>query len=472
MSTTSVNSGLEFRELHEISHLIRSGRLSAREATTAMLDRIAALDPALGSYVTVMGETALAEAADRDDRLARGDWLGPLHGVPLAIKDLAYTHDAPTGAGTTIHADFQPDCDATVVARLRAAGAIILGKLRLTEGAFTGHHPDLPTPVNPWDSETWTGVSSSGSGVATAAGLCFGSLGSDTGGSIRLPSSANGVTGLKPTWGRVSRHGIFGLAPSLDHIGPMTRSARDAALILETIAGHDPHDPTSALAPVPRYSRHLRLERTPVVGFDRELAAEHFDDATNAMLESTIETITGLGWRVLDVRTPGLPEAAQEWTALCGVETAGVHAATYPARQSDYGPDLSGLIEIGQGLTAVDYHRLLESRRAFTGRMRSLMADIDLLLLPGIGVASPTIDQMSSLATDPELFAAVTVPTAPIDSCGLPSITLPAGFTDRGTPVAAQFVAGDFDEQLLLAAGHTLQQVTDFHREHPDLVAH
>lgn len=465
--TMAAPTDLHFLQLHEISHLIRTRTLSSREVTEAMLARIDDLEPGLRAFATVMAESALVEADRADALAARGDWLGDLHGVPLAVKDLANTHDAPTGAGTTIHADFRPETDATVVARLRRAGAVILGKLRLTEGAFTGHHPDLPTPVNPWDTATWSGVSSSGSGVATAAGLCFGSLGSDTGGSIRLPSAANGVTGLKPTWGRVSRHGIFGLAPSLDHIGPMTRSARDAAIVLEAIAGHDRLDPTSSLEPTAEYSRALRLSSTPLVGFDRELAHAHFDEATNAMLETTIETLSDLGWRVVDVTAAGLAQAAEEWTALCGIETAGVHAETFPARAEEYGPDLSGLIEIGRGLSAVDYHRLLESRRAFTGRMRELMADIDLLLLPGIGVGSPTIEQMGELGTDPKLFRAVTIPTAPIDSCGMPSITLPAGWTERGTPLSAQFVAGDFKEQLVLAAGHAFQQATDFHTRHP-----
>ena len=465
--TTAAPTDLHFLQLHEISHLIRTRTLSSREVTEAMLARIDDLEPGLRAFATVMAESALVEADRADALAARGDWLGDLHGVPLAVKDLANTHDAPTGAGTTIHADFRPETDATVVARLRRAGAVILGKLRLTEGAFTGHHPDLPTPVNPWDADTWSGVSSSGSGVATAAGLCFASLGSDTGGSIRLPSSANGVTGLKPTWGRVPRHGIFALAPSLDHIGPMTRSSRDAAIVLRAIAGHDPADPTSSLEPVPDYPQHLDVDKAPVVGFDRKLAEDHFDAATNAMLEDTIETITGMGWRVLDVETPNLEAAAQEWTALCGVETAGVHSETYPSRADEYGPDLSGLIEIGRGLSAVDYHRLLESRRDFTGRMRALMADIDLLLLPGIGVASPTIAQMANLESDQKLFAAVTVPTAPIDNCGMPSITLPAGFTERGTPLAAQFVGGDFTEPLVLAAGHAFQRATGFHTRHP-----
>jgi len=467
--TTPTSTEIPFLELHEVSTLIRTRHLSSREVTEAMLERIDSLESRLQAFATVMAESALAEADRADALLSRGNWLGDLHGVPVAVKDLANTHDAPTGAGTTIHADFRPDFDATVVARLRTAGAVILGKLRLTEGAFTGHHPDLPTPVNPWDADTWSGVSSSGSGVATAAGLCFASLGSDTGGSIRLPSSANGVTGLKPTWGRVSRHGIFALAPSLDHIGPMTRSSRDAAIVLRAIAGHDPADPTSSLESVPDYPNTLRVDEAPVVGFDRKLAEEHFDAATNAMLEDTIETVTGLGWRVLEVETPGFEAAAKEWTALCGVETAGVHAATYPARADEYGPDLSGLIEIGRGLSAIDYHRLLESRRDFTGRMRTLMADIDLLLLPGIGVGSPTIAQMANLGSDQKLFAAVTIPTAPIDNCGMPSITLPAGFTERGTPLAAQFVGGDFTEPLVLAAGHAFQQVTDFHTRHPEI---
>src|SRR5699024_11113629 len=196
----------------------------------------------------------LADAAAADAEIARGHYRGPLHGVPIALKDLVHTEDITTAAGTTVHGDHVPQQDGTVAARLRAAGSVLLGKVRMTEGAFSAHHPDRPTPVNPWDADTWSGVSSSGSGVSVAAGLAFGALGSDTGGSIRLPSGANGVTGLKPTWGRVSRAGIFDLAPGLDHLGPMTRSARDAAIVLAAIAGWDPADPTSSSHPVPDYT--------------------------------------------------------------------------------------------------------------------------------------------------------------------------------------------------------------------------
>ena len=224
-------------EIWELAELIRTRRVTATEVTEAQLERIDALDSRLLSYADVTRERALADAAAADAEIARGHYRGPLHGVPIALKDLVHTEGITTAAGTTVHGDHVPQQDGTVAARLRAAGSVLLGKVRMTEGAFSAHHPDLPTPVNPWDADTWSGVSSSGSGVSVAAGLAFGALGSDTGGSIRLPSGANGVTGLKPTWGRVSRAGIFDLAPSLDHLGPMTRSARDAAIMLGAIAG-------------------------------------------------------------------------------------------------------------------------------------------------------------------------------------------------------------------------------------------
>src|SRR5581483_9008031 len=223
------------------------------ELTRAMLDRIAALDPKLHAYATVTTEVALEQAKAAEAEIARGERRGPLHGVPIAVKDLCYTCGIPTAAGMPIHAGFLPEHDATVVTRLREAGAVLLGKLQLTEGAMADHHPDVTPPVNPWNASHWAGASSSGSGVATAAGLCFASLGSDTGGSIRFPSAMNGVTGIKPTWGRVSRHGIFPLGPTLDHVGPMARSAEDAAIVLGAIAGADASDPTALAAPVPDY---------------------------------------------------------------------------------------------------------------------------------------------------------------------------------------------------------------------------
>jgi amidase len=427
---------VEFLDIASLAEQLRTGRLTSTEVTTAMLERIDALDPTLQSYAVVTRERALADAAAADEEISRGHYRGPLHGVPLALKDLVETEGITTAAGTTVHGDHVPAADGTVAARLRAAGSVLLGKVRMTEGAFSAHHPDLPTPVNPWDADTWSGVSSSGSGVSVGAGLAFGTLGSDTGGSIRLPSGANGVTGLKPTWGRVSRAGVFPLAPSLDHIGPMTRSARDAAIMMTAIAGWDPADPTSSSRPVPDYAAHLELDRSPVVGIDP---------------------------------APDFMTVAADWSALCGVETALAHADTYPARKDEYGPVLAGLIEMGRSVDVLELERMQQRRRHFTGAMNRLMDDIDIFLLPSVGKASPTIAEMNGLDAGTELFEQVTGPTAPIDLAGLPALTLPSGFTGRGTPLGVQFVGPAFAEAALLAAGVAYQRATDHHLRRPQM---
>src|SRR5256885_4595118 len=242
-----------YATLLEVADAIRTRKTSPVELTRALLRRIDQLESSLHSYARVTPELALAHAGKAEAEIASGLYRGPLHGIPIAVKDICNTAGVVTAAGTVIHADHVPTFDATVVKRLTEAGAVLLGKLQLTEGAFVTHHPSITTPRNPWNADYYAGASSSGSGVATAAGLCFGSLGSDTGGSIRFPCAANGITGLKPTWGRVSRYGVFALAESLDHIGPMTRSAADAGALLGAIAGPDANDPTTLTALVPDY---------------------------------------------------------------------------------------------------------------------------------------------------------------------------------------------------------------------------
>jgi len=466
-----VNDEIAYLELHQVAELIRARQLSSVEVTSALLDRIDALDGGLQSYATVMREQALLAASQADEDLSRGRYHGELHGVPLALKDLCYTVDAPTSGGMTIHQDFQPDFDATVVSRFRAAGAVLIGKLRMTEGAFTEHHPDLPVPVNPWDDATWSGVSSSGSGVATAAGLCFGSIGSDTGGSIRLPSSMNGVTGLKPTWGRVSRHGTFELAASLDHLGPMARSARDCAAMLQVMAGADVNDPTASLEPVPNYDPTRPLPAPPRIGVDWTAMAM-FDAETRQMLVEVVNTIEKLGWPVVEVRLPDLRSISDSFGTLLAVETAVAHAATYPSRASEYGATMQENIELGRRTSAVDYQHLVKKRLEFTGRFAHVMQSIDILLMPGVGFASPTIDKLSALGEDPDLFAALLMPTAPFDLTGSPSLTMPAGMTSRGTPLGVQFIGDHFTEDLLLQAAHIYQQATGHHQLHPQQLTH
>jgi amidase len=466
---TRMHESIANLELVELAQLIQGRSVSAVEVTEAVLQRIHEYDPVLNSYVTVMTESAMDAARSADDEIAHGRYRGPLHGVPLAVKDLVYTVDAPTGSGSVINREFIPGYNATVIQRLTSAGAVITGKLRMTEGAYTDHHPDLATPLNPWDPGAWTGTSSSGSGVATAAGLAFGTLGTDTGGSIRFPASMNGVTGLKPTWGRVSRYGIADLAPSLDHIGPIARSAADCAVMLQAIAGFDPYDPTASLEPVPDYTAKLRRRVRPRVGVDPSLLST-FDAPTQAVLDDVLRVIRSLGWHVTTVDLPDLRAVTEDFAPLCAVETAHAHLDTYSSRAAEYGPALAELIEMGLATSAVQYQAMLQRRREFTGIMNRLFEDIDILLMPGMGVAGPSVETMQSFVDDHDFHTTVSVPTAPFDICRLPTVTFPAGFTKRGVPIAAQFVGGAFRELAVLQAAHAFQSATSFHRKRPDLL--
>ncbi len=364
---------LQYLELTELTRRIHARELSSVEATQASLARIEALDGTLHSYALVLPEHALAQARQADAEIGRGTMKGPLHGAPIAVKDLCWMRDVPTAAGTIVYRDFRPTDDATVVSRLEAAGAVILGKLQLTEGAYADHHPKITPPINPWNAAHWPGASSSGSGSATAAGLCYGSLGSDTGGSIRFPCAANGLTGLKPTWGRVSRYGVFELAATLDHVGPMTRSARDAAAMLGVIAGADDKDPTALQDPVPDYladiGRGLRGTRVGIAPAWTEAVA---DAPTRRAIAAAVDIVRGLGAEIREVTFPDIAPMVEDWFPLCGVETAVAHEKTYPSRKSEYGPALSGVIELGRGLSGMDYQKIILRRNDFRGCVAAL----------------------------------------------------------------------------------------------------
>ena len=256
--TPPATSDVHYLTLLDIGRRIASRDVSPVDLTERLLDRIGRIDPGLKSYATVMSEGAREAARAAEREIAGGKYRGPLHGVPIAVKDLCYTKGIRTMGGAAVRKDFVPDVDGTVVSKLRDAGAVLLGKLNLSEGAAAGYNPALDVPLNPWNPDRWPGMSSSGSGVATAAGLCYAAIGTDTGGSIRNPASANGVVGLKPTYGRVSRFGVLAMADSLDHVGPMARTVADVAIMFDSIAGHDPKDPTSLEAPRQKHSRSLR----------------------------------------------------------------------------------------------------------------------------------------------------------------------------------------------------------------------
>ena len=463
-------SDLHYLGLVDIGRQIQQKKLSSVEVVRAMLGRIEQLDGKLKSYAHLMAESALAEAATAEKEIAAGKVRGPLHGVPIAVKDLCWVKGAPAAHGMTIHRDFRPTEDATVVTRLKDAGAIILGKLQQTEGAYADHHPKIDPPKNPWNADLWSGASSSGSGVATAAGLCFGSLGTDTGGSIRFPSAANGITGLKPTWGRVSRYGAFELAATLDHIGPMARSAVDCGAMLGVIAGQDSKDTTSVPLPVPDYLAGLSGSlRGVTIGVDRRWTTEGTDEDAAKVLAEALRVAVDCGATIKEISFPDPKAIIDDWFPLCGVEVAVAHEETYPARKDDYGPALAGLLDLGRQQSGMDYQKIVLRREAFRGAVRLLFESVDLIAVPAQAFAAPTLVKMASLGEDASLIGGLLRFTCPFDMTGSPTVTWPGGFAANGGPVGFQFVGRHFDEASLVRAGDAFQRVTDWHKRHPQL---
>jgi amidase len=461
---------LHFLELTALAALIRSREISPVEAARLQLDRIAALDGALASYAAVTAERAMAEARAAEAEIVAGRYRGPLHGIPLAVKDLFWTTDIPTAAGTRIHKDFKAAEDATVVRRLRDAGAVLLGKLQMTEGAYSDHHPQITPPRNPWNAAYWPGISSSGPGVALAAGLCFGALASDTGGSIRWPSAANGVTGLKPTWGRISRHGVFDLAPSLDHVGPMARSVADIAVLLTATAGADPADPTALQDPVPDFAAATGQDMSSIrIGVDRSWNSVDVDPHVCRVLDEAERVLLELGARLVEVQVPDATQPVADWVTNCAVEAAVAHRTTFPARRAEYGPVLTSVLDAGNALSGLGYQELLLRRMAFRGGMRTLFNGIDLLLAPVHPFAPLSLETIGTMGLQPGLIARLQAYTAPFNLTGQPTLTFPAGFSADGLPIALQVVAPELGEAMLLRAGAAFQDATDWHRRHPTL---
>jgi amidase len=461
---------LYYLDLVDVGRQIQARQLSSLEVTQAVLERIARLDDHLKSYATLTANLAIAQAEKADVEIGKGIIRGPLHGVPIAVKDLFNTKGIRTAAGMPIRKEYLPDQDATVIARLRQAGAVLLGKLQMTEGAYAQHHPSIDPPVNPWSAAHWTGVSSSGPGVATAAGLCFGSLGTDTLGSIRFPSAMNGLNGLKPTWGRVSRAGVFALAPSLDHVGPMARSASDASALLGATAGADFDDPTASQDVVSDYLLDIAEGvRELRIGIDRALIAQAADADMAAATERAAAVLTGAGAVLRDISLPSPDDVARDAVLLCGLEAAVAHAATFPSRASEYGPVFAGLLEMGRALDGTTMARIVVSRQAFRLQLDALFRDIDLLIMPASNVAAPTVSDMAAARRTPEAVQGRIRLTAPFNMSGHPTLTLPGGKTEDGLPVGFQIVGRHMEEALVLRAGHAFQLSTDWHKRRPPL---
>jgi aspartyl-tRNA(Asn)/glutamyl-tRNA(Gln) amidotransferase subunit A len=454
----------------EAGRLMRRHEVSPVELTRAFLDRIDALDGKLHSFITVLREEALEEARAAEAEMLRGEDRGPLHGIPLAHKDLYDTAGVRTTAGSKVYADRVPTEDATVIARLRAAGSVLLGKLTMHEFALGG--PDFSTPFpparNPWNLAHIPGGSSSGSAAAVAAGLCMGSLGSCTGGSIRGPAFMCGTVGLKPTYGRVSRAGVVTLSWSQDHCGPLTWTVEDAAHMLQAIAGHDPKDPTSSTAPVPDYSRSLRED---VKGLTIGVPRHHFfpdhpavSREVLSIAEKALEALVELGARLQEVKIPSLAYERGVNSVIMLCEAFAFHEKNLKSRPQDFGEMVRERFRVGGLLNASDYVQAQRVRQLIKRETAEVMKQVDVLVTPTMTQPAPRFDgyDPSSTMRGPSF-------TAPFNITGLPAMSVPAGFTAAGLPVGIQVVGKPFDEPTVLRVGHTYERYARWYERRPSI---
>jgi aspartyl-tRNA(Asn)/glutamyl-tRNA(Gln) amidotransferase subunit A len=455
---------------------VRARRISPVEATQECLSRIERLDGRLRAFITVDAAGALAQARALEQDATAGRWRGPLHGVPLAHKDLFRIAGLPTSCGTKTSEYFFAERDATAVTRLVDAGAITLGKLNMAELALgpygnNAHHGDVD---NPWRPGHVSGGSSSGSGAAVAAGLALGALGTDTGGSIRLPAACCGIVGLKPTYGRVSRAGAMPLSWSMDHIGPMARSVRDAALMLEVIAGQDAADATSSARDVPGYL--AALER-PIRGLSVALADNYYFDGVTPEVARAVSDMRGvferLGARVEALRLPD-PQVIHDVSGIIArAESAAVHARILRDRPHELQPAVRARLEVGMRISAHDYLQALRLRARLAREfIREVFEEADLLVVPATPTPAPALAEVT--AGDAEAVAArmgrFARLTRPLNGLGLPALALPCGFAASGLPIGAQLIGRPFDEATVLRAGHAYEQATEWHHRRPPLV--
>ncbi len=461
------SKALCFLSLSELSSALRKREVSSVEATRAVLDRIHQLNPSLRAYLTVLDQSALRQAEAADKEIAAGKYRGPLHGVPIAVKDLCWTKGVPTTCASKVMRDFRPDSNATVVDRFEAAGAVLLGKLHLTEFAMAWYHPEVPAPLNPWNPALWPGASSSGSGAATAAGLCYASIGTDTGGSIRFPSAANGIVGLKPTWGRVSRHGVFALCESFDHIGPMTRTVADAALVLGVIAGLDPLDDTSLDASLDDYVAAARAGAFSVrVGFDESYAGRANTDVANAVVNA-VRDLERVGARIIKVKVPDVDPVIEAWTTMAAPEALAAHTENYPSRAAEYGPGFRSFVELGGKISGREYADANMVRARFSNRFQQLFNQIDVLACPSMASATLPKDSMPPDANAFKGPNPLMSFTAPFNMSRNPTLSMPGGDGAGGPPPSLQLVGRLLGEATLFRVGGAFERATEWHKQRP-----
>jgi len=470
-----IETDLAFAPVTELAQLVRERKISPVELVRMYLERIDRWDDRLHAYVTVSREAAMQQAKEAEAAVTRGDRLGPLHGMPLAVKDQFLTEGIRTTNGTRTLAAFVPDEDATAVTRLRGAGAILLGKLNMPEGGLLGTR-DWPygQPRNPWNTDHDAGASSTGGGIATAAALCAAALGEDTGGSIRNPASYCGVVGIRPTWGRVSRHGIMPIVWSMDTAGPMTRTVADGALILRTIAGRDPKDVFTARLPVPDYVAALDGGvRGLRIGVIREFFESGFlDRETGDAVRAAAAVFGSLGARVEDVSLPMVLLGGAIFCAIADSATALQHRRvllTEP-EQLDAGPRRRMLA--ASLLPVALYYKVEQARNLMRDQVRAALGRFDLLLCPSAPAPAARIDRAQVAtwtAEDVIRFWQRGSHTSPFSLAAVTALSLPCGYTASGLPIGMQLVGRPFGEATVLRAAHTYEVNTDAHTRRPPL---
>ncbi|MDR3493894.1 MAG: amidase [Ancalomicrobiaceae bacterium] len=459
--------------LTSVAQAIAQKRLSSREATQSCLDRIARCEPRLNAFIAIEADEALKAADAADAALAKGHASGALHGVPLAHKDMYYEAGRVATCGSKIRRDFVATTTSTALQRLKDAGTIRLGTLQMAEFAYgpTGHNAHFGPVHNPWAFDRITGGSSSGSGAAVAARLTFAALGSDTGGSVRMPAHFCGVTGLKTTVGRISRAGAMPLSQSLDTVGPLARSAGDCALLLGLMAGADPEDPTAISGPLPDYMAAVqRPVKGLAIGIPAAFYVDDLDSEVARILDETVAVLKREGATVVQVDLPDQRQLTAASQLVLAVEAAAFHKRWMIERPQDYGPQVLMRLQNGLAIPAVSYLEAMRWRGPALAAHLAAVAGVDAVIAPVAPVAAPTIAE-SDVGNGPDAEAVIqrlTRFTRPVNYLGLPSLAVPAGFTRNGLPVGMQLIGRPFDEATLLRIGAAFQRATDFHDRMPE----
>ena len=460
---------LPFMTASQLSRLIETKEVSPVEATEAYLDRIEAVDPKLNSYITVTGEQALEAARQAEHEIATSQHRGPLHGVPMAVKDQFNTAGIRTTGGSSILKDNIPDEDATVITNLKKAGAVMLGKLNMSEFAMAEiyNHP-YGTPRNPWDLERNPGTSSSGSGAATAASLCATSLGEDTGGSIRGPANFSGLVGLRPSHGRVSRHGVLGGSWSMDTVGPISRSVEDAAITIQAIAGYDPKDRYSWNVPVPDYRQALTgdIQGIKLGVVQERMDSPNLDPEVRDTVAKAISALGELGASSQDVSIPLAPKAGALTMSILSVEWSNLHRPLFEPNIDELDHNNKIRFLTGSVIPAQFYYKAQKIRAVLRQQILDALEQVDVLVLPTGPVTAPPVESVPGVQNKEHALTGLAGRisfTGPFNLAGTPALSVPCGFSSSGMPMGLQIVGRPFAEETVLRVAHAYEQTTEWH---------